>query len=223
MTDKIHTYKRTRVAPRRQISRLVRGENAETALEGLDHGVEILGFTKGQFSLIDLVIACLRRTGPAHVTVATWTAAKAEVETAYRLLRESRVLSCQWLVDYSFPVRQPQYCERLRERFGDDCIRLGRTHAKFVLLKNDDWNIAIRTSMNLNTNPRFEQFELSDDPAMCGFLQEVVDDVFSTQEAGKGFEQRHGQIMDQLAMFGVDAERLEDTSAFGLDVANYPV
>lgn len=223
MADKIHTYRRRKVAKTRQVSRLVRGENAEKAVEGLEHGIEIFGFTMGQFSLIDLIIAVLRQTGPAHVTISTWTAAKAEVETAYRLLRESRVLSCQWLVDYSFPIRQPSYCERLRERFGDDCIRLGRTHAKFVLIKNDDWNVAIRTSMNLNTNPRFEQFELSDDPAMCGFLQEVVDDVFGAQEAGEGFEQKHGQIMDQLAMFGVDAERLEDTTPYGMATGDYPV
>lgn len=44
-----------------------------------------------------------------------------------------------WLVDASFPVRQPGYCAAMRERFGDAAIRVTENHAKFVLVGNEQW------------------------------------------------------------------------------------
>lgn len=47
---------------------LWRKENAAEAIKGLTTDNEIYGFTKGQFSLLDLFKACLAKTGPP-----TWT------------------------------------------------------------------------------------------------------------------------------------------------------
>lgn len=141
---------------------------------------ELYGLTKGQFSLLDLVIAVLTQTGPAHVTVSTWTAAQAAIDESYKLLTENAVLSLRWLVDFSFLRRQPKYCELLVRRFGRDVIRVTKNHAKFIIVRNKRWNVAIRTSMNLNHNPRLENFEISDDPALCDFLESVVDEIFET-------------------------------------------
>lgn len=94
------------------------------------------------------------------------------------------------IVDFSFPTRQPEYCAALRERFGDACLRVTKTHAKFVLIRNADWSIVIRSSMNLNENRRLESFEVSDCPAMADFLEQVIDELFAAQPAGKGFANR---------------------------------
>ena len=72
----------------------------------------------------------------------------------------------------------------MRKLFGDDCIRTLRTHAKFAVITNDQWNLAIRTSMNLNENPRLENIEISDDEALATFLLSAVDDIFGEQENG---------------------------------------
>jgi hypothetical protein len=72
----------------------------------------------------------------------------------------------------------------MRRLFGDACIRTTRSHAKFATIRNDRWAIAVRTSMNLNENPRLENIEISDDPALCGFLESVADDLYADQPTG---------------------------------------
>ena len=72
-------------------------------------------------------------TGPADLMVSTWTAAGADIDYALRLTSDGRVRSIVWIVDSSFPIRQPGYCAAMRERFGDESIRVTENHAKFVL------------------------------------------------------------------------------------------
>jgi hypothetical protein len=70
------------------------------------------------------------------------------------------------------------------ERFGPEAIRMTRTHAKFGLIGAGDWRISIRTSMNLNPNPRCEQFELDDDAAIYRFFEEYVSELMVAVPAG---------------------------------------
>jgi hypothetical protein len=114
------------------------------AVGPIEPGCEIYGLSKGQFSLIDLVEHVLGFTGPAEVVVSTWTAAGSDIDFAFRLLKNGAIQSLRFLVDISFPSRQPAYCAALRETFGDDCIRVTKNHAKFVLLRNAQWNVTIR-------------------------------------------------------------------------------
>lgn len=70
------------------------------------------------------------------------------------------------------------------DMFGADTIRTTRTHAKFALVGNDDWHVVITSSMNLNLNPRVEQFELTDDADRHAFFTRWVDEVFAELPAG---------------------------------------
>lgn len=97
-----------------------------------------------------------------------------------RPLDDGRALSARWLVDFSFPSRQPAYCDILRERFGDDAIRATANHAKFVMIRNAEWNVVIRTSMNLNLNRRLESYEISDDRDLADWLEVVVREAFAS-------------------------------------------
>lgn len=63
------------------------------------------------------------------------------------------------------------------DRFGD-CIRTTRIHAKFVVIRNEQWNIVIRTSANLNKNVRLENFEIDDDKDFADFFQKFFDEAF---------------------------------------------
>jgi hypothetical protein len=156
-------------------------------------GCEIFGLSTGTFSLIDLIEHCLRASGPADVTVSTWTAGGADVGFAYGLLRNETIKSLRFLVDFSFPTRQPEYCAALIEAFGSDAVRITKTHAKFCLIRNADWNITIRSSMNLNENRRLESFEISDDPEMAAYLGELVDAIFRDFSADDQLQQGAGR------------------------------
>lgn len=157
-----------------------RDATAREALEALGPGGSIITLTFGQFSIGDVIRALLDRTGPADVTISTWTAAKAEIEHAYRMIEDGRIQSMRWLVDRSFATRQPEYCRALLDRFGPDTIRTTRTHAKWATIVGGGLNLAIHTSCNLNTNPRLELIEVSDSAPLTDWFNGIADQLWDT-------------------------------------------
>lgn len=155
-----------------------RSANAAKCIGELSKGCDIFGLTTGDFSKVDILYHCLEATGPAHITIGTWTAARADIETAWRLLELDSFLSVRWFVDRSFPTRQPEYYRYLLGKFGADAIRFARCHMKFLMIRNDDWDILVRTSMNLNMNRRIENFDISEDARLCDCVEAVVSEYF---------------------------------------------
>jgi hypothetical protein len=215
-TEAFHTLRRDKTTRKRRVIRPCLVENAAQAIGRIEPGLELYGFSKGQFSKIDILLHLLNQTGPAHVAVATWTAASKEIEDTRRMVASGAILSLRFLVDFSFPRRQPRYYAELRDAFGDDTIRVSKTHAKFLLIRNDQWNLVVRTSMNLNANKRFENFEISDDPAMADFLESVIADVFAQSTSAETFGERPSFHTEKFNDYGTEPVAFEDTSAFGV-------
>ncbi len=168
---------------RRKSTALLKRETAAKAIEGLQRdGMELFGLTRGQFSLTDLLQAVLAKTGPAELSISTWTAASADVLTMQELLNSGQITGCRWLVDQTFVRRVPALAAQIRRQFGDDAIRVTKTHAKFCTVINAEWQVAIRSSMNLNQNPRLESFQLGHDPELCAFLTAALDDIWRRQD-----------------------------------------
>jgi len=63
-------------------------------------------------------------------------------------------------------------------------VRTTRTHAKFAVITNDQWAVAIRTSMNMNENPRLEHLEVGHDPSLAAFLGGIVDEIWASEPPG---------------------------------------
>lgn len=174
---------------------------AADALGAVEPGMELYCLTMGKFSLIDVIEHLLETTGPADLVVSTWTAAGADIGFANRLLTDGRVRSMRFVMDYSFVSRQPAYCAALREAFGDGSIRVTKNHAKFVLIRNERWNLVVRTSMNLNECRRLETVEISDHVEMAEFLDDVVRQLFANQSDDEAFGRRAGEHCE---LFGTE-------------------
>jgi hypothetical protein len=183
--------------------------NAVQAIGTLHPGAEIFGFTKGQFSFMDLITAILHQTGPAHVDLSTWTAGNADIEHCFQFVESGRITSTRWMVDRSFPARQPEYFDALLARFGRDSVRITNSHAKFCLIQNGEWDLCVRTSMNLNKNPRFENFEISDDPQLAAYLRSVMDEVFTNQSAGRAPGQEVHETFGTMEISGETYDQTE--------------
>ena len=171
----------------REIRHLLANENAYTAVGEIYEGMEIYGLSKGQFSIINIIENILRQTGKADVIISTWTAANAEIKKAEQFLKNGNINKLHFIVDRSFPTRQPKYFKMFTDTFGD-IVSLTNSHAKFVIIKNDKWNIVVRTSMNLNENKRLENFEISDDKVLVDYLLMICDDIISKEFNFKEFE-----------------------------------
>jgi hypothetical protein len=197
------------VGRKKRISRrYFRKENAVRAIEEWGQGSEVFGFTKGQFSMVDLLEALLDRTGEADIVISTWTAGSRDLQRCLSFLQRDLARSMLWLVDISFERRVPELALRLKEMFGESSVRVIPSHCKFILLKNSQWNVVVQTSMNLNYNLRMENFWIADDRELYAAYHELIEMVFSMQREGVGFGR---QPKDARAEF----KWLEDTS--GLD------
>ncbi len=145
-------------------------QSARRAVHAFRKGGRLVGMTHGQFSLLDLLAAPLKKTGPAEVWLSTWTAGIRDAKAATMLLERGTIAELRLLVDRSFASRQPAYCAAVRRMFGDYAVRCTRTHAKIALLRNAEFDVAVRSSMNLNRNPRFEQYDVDESPELCEFF-----------------------------------------------------
>lgn len=175
---------------KRTVHRAFNAPSAAAVLREAEFGPgrEVFGFNGGQFSSVDLIEALVDVVGGGDLTIATWTAAAADLNHVAAFIKRGRLRRVCWIVDRSFKTRQPALCAMLRESFGDEAIRVAETHAKFALLSGGDWRIVVQTSMNLNMNRRIESFWVADDPELFEGYAALVADVFKLQPAGAGFD-----------------------------------
>lgn len=163
---------------KRTVIRRINPARARTAIGPVRKGCELFGVSKGQFSLAEILEHCLLEAGPSDLLISTWTTGAADLVHLGILMDEDLILNARWLIDSSFPERQPSYCRALLKRFGPGSVTCTANHAKFCVITNPDWNLCIRTSMNLNLNRRLETYEISDDPVMARFLLELAEAAF---------------------------------------------
>lgn len=172
------------ISEKRRLMLLWRKQNAVEAVEGLDHETEIFGFTKGQFSLLDLIKAILEKTGPADISLSTWTANRQEAVELTAMKAAGTIRTMRWLVDLTFVRRDPEAAHSIRQAFGVEAIRVANVHSKFCLFKNDAWRLVLRGSFNLNMNPRTEDFTLAHDPELFDFIETMLAKVWKHQPRG---------------------------------------
>jgi len=97
--------------PKKRMIRAAKVGSASDAIGKLEPGCEIYCLTFGQFSLIDALSAIIDQTGPADVTLATWTAADADLTRAESMMASAKIKSMRYIVDRSFETRMPHCCD----------------------------------------------------------------------------------------------------------------
>jgi hypothetical protein len=145
---------------------------------------QVFGFTDGKFSLIDVIYAVLKKIGKSDIVICTWSAGIKDSHNIKWMLETNMINTIKIITDMSFPSRKKNYSVAIDELFGTENIRMARVHAKFVLLKNEHWNIVINTSMNLNANKTVENFQIIDDLILYDFMNKYCDVHFENQSAG---------------------------------------
>lgn len=197
MTAATDSLTAAQVEGRRPDFRISCVETAEAAIGKLHTDTRIVAVSKGQWSLLDAIKACLRTTGPAHLMLSTWTAGSRDQEHLKWLLETDQILSCVIMTDRSYKTLKRERCDRIRELFGSDSVVVTFTHAKFALLRNDDWKVTIRGSGNLNRSPRLEQVDIDVSAEIYDFFAGIIEEFrrttplgfdSSNQELWRGFE-----------------------------------
>jgi hypothetical protein len=165
---------------------MLRTTSARQALEPFVPGTDYEVMTNGEFSLLDAVLVLLERSGPADVTICTYSAGLYDAEVMNRFIDTGNVLSLRLVLDVAFKVLggSRDYAVTLMDVFGEECIRTTRTHAKFVTITNAERSYSISSTANLNENKRLELFYFSDDPARAAWYEAIVDELFDGVKPG---------------------------------------
>ncbi len=158
--------------------------HADSAIRGFDKNTRITGLTNGAFSLISLIRSVLKKTGAAHIVVSTWSSGFYDSNVIDGLLQSNSILSFKFILDRSFKTRQEKYATHITHLFSPENIRTTNTHSKFVLIWNENWNVCIRSSMNLNENKRCENFDLDNDIDIFNLFKNYTDELFAKQPEG---------------------------------------
>ena len=140
-------------------------------------GMHVFAITRGQFSMIDAILHTLDQLGPSEISLWTWCIAEYEVQVFERLMMDKRLTEATLVIDPAARNKSKKNLEAWRARFGNDSVRWVYNHAKLATVRNSDKKVLIRGSMNLNYNPRFEQFDLSEGCAGFDVVHKVESEL----------------------------------------------
>lgn len=144
----------------------------------MQRGEHWMGLTRGQMSMVDLVIACLRRTGPADVALWTWVVADYELAACDAMMRHGDIRRLRLVVDRGCVTHRPGFLADVLARFGGDAVRATHTHAKIAMVRGAGGDWLLRGSANLNNNPRFEQIDISEGAECCAWLEDLMAEMW---------------------------------------------
>lgn len=171
---------------RKRRHRVLRVVSARRAIEPWAPDMDYEVTTGGEFSMLDVVLAILERTGPAHFSALTWTVGIYDAEVLRRLLDDGRLLSARFVVDVTMKNGggSAYYAQEFMDAFGEENIRTSRVHAKAYILQNDEHAVSFSSTANLNENQRMELMYFSHDPERVRWYGEVFDELWRTVPPG---------------------------------------
>lgn len=181
------------VRPARRFVRRVahRSGTAAQVIGSLRPGDRVTGLTAGQFSAIDAMEHMVDELGPAEVRISTWTTGIYDARRARAIRLSGRITDIRVLLDRNTFERSPQYAGHLLEALGVDAFRCLSVHAKVTIVSGARGAAVMRSSMNLNTNPRTEQFDID----VCDEIADFYTEWFDALWLQSGITRNSGAII----------------------------
>jgi hypothetical protein len=123
--------------------------------------------TGGRWSAHELLQFVLERTGPARVSISTWTITEAPVRALLALRQAGLITELTLLFDHRIKTRCPKAVQ-LVAALGAR-VHLAKCHAKVTVIENDEWAVTVLSSQNYTRNPRIEAGVIFTDRASAAF------------------------------------------------------
>ena len=130
------------------------GRDLQQAFGEMKMGDEFHYDTINKWSLHDILVHCIKHTGPADLYISTWSIKEYPARVLVNLKEAGLVRSIYAMLDYRIQVNSPEAYQLLEANATK--IGLLRCHAKLAILVNDQWGISVISSANFTTNTRAE-------------------------------------------------------------------
>lgn len=181
------TTKATAIARRRAKATETFGHAAD-AIGPITAETSLFLLTRGQFSMLDMVLHVLNELGPCELSVWTWAIADYEVEAMVGLMSDKRITGARLVVDRSAEQRNVGILALWRKRFGRGAVRVCKNHAKIARVWTPSTRVLLRGSMNLNFNPRFEQADITVNGLDFDMIERVENELLVLQPRASNAE-----------------------------------
>lgn len=178
----------SRISTRRKIAKESFGCAAD-CIGTIEKGMAIFAITRGQFSMIDAALACLDQVGRSRISLWTWTVAEYEIECLERLRQDRRIAEGRMIIDHGARVKNLGLIRQWKSSFGASSVRYVLNHSKIFTIESESGlKLLLRGSMNLNFNPRFEQFDLTEGGPDFDLVREIEDTLPVLEDDASGAE-----------------------------------
>lgn len=131
----------------------------------------------GLWSVHELLFHFLQQTGPADVTIATWSVTEDAVRMLVKGLESGLLRSMRLLIDARVIRRNASAYAFVKAHA--DLVRITACHAKVTVIQNADWDITLNGSPNYTNNPRIESGVVTESRLVAAFHRGWITDEMS--------------------------------------------
>ena len=182
--------------------------NAAETIGCCEPGMSLFAVTRGQWSMIDAVLHVLDCVGRSKVSLWTWTVAEYEVQVLARLRVDSRISGGRLVIDHGARNKNAGIIAEWQRAFGEQSVRYVVNHSKIATVETESGlKFLLRGSMNLNFNPRFEQFDITEGGIDYDLVKSIEDELpylannCAGKEAYEATKLNNAFAPEQLALF----------------------
>lgn len=133
-------------------------------------------FNHGKFSIYDVIEYILTITGKAELKITSFTISEEAISRFIYFERSGMISGGRFIIDISSSKSKFNALSYLAKTFD---VRLNDNHTKIILIRNENYNIVISTSANLNQNRRHENGFVSTDLNTYLLFEEFYDQLFN--------------------------------------------
>ena len=151
--------------------------SAAQCVGDIESGMALFAVTRGQFSMLDVLTYIITQVGECTVSVWTWAVAEYEVQCFEAFMQNKQISAGTMVIDLAGAKRSASILKNWREAFGDQSIRVCKNHAKIATIETAKFRVLVRGSMNLNFNPRFEQFDITEGGLDFDLVRKIENDL----------------------------------------------
>lgn len=142
-------------------------------------GIEVHFVSDGAFSIHHLLAYLLKITGTAQVHIVTWTITELPARSLVMLKQDGLINHLSCIIDDRVKTRTPKSFQLLDE----NCEKLvqKKCHAKGFLIRNENWSIVVKSSMNFTKNPRIEDGSIFFTQELYDFQKSWIENILNDE------------------------------------------
>ncbi len=144
----------------------------------------VQAYFSDRLQIADILEWLLEQTGPATVLVSTFSTSEEFLRRFCRMKQQGLVKDSLLLCDQRALSKTRHLTLFMAQAFGS--VRVCSNHSKVVLVKNDQWKVAVVTSQNQTRGDRFEAGVVISDQRVFSALMLGADDLMSNSVALEG-------------------------------------